>query len=102
MAALEAAMAAREAGNRRTTNLLGYAVDRLGICRRGDRKPGLDDVHAERIELARQTKLFGHPKRKSRCLLAVTQRRVEDSDMLCHQRPLRALHWTRPGEILSK
>ena len=43
-------------------------------------KPGLDDVHAERVERARQRQLRRHVHREAGRLLAVAQRRVEDDD----------------------
>ena len=82
-------MAAREARDDRAADLLGDAVDRLRVSRRRDRESCFNDVHAERIELTGQTKLLSHPQREPGCLLAVAQRRVENSDVFCHQRP----HW---------
>ena len=77
-------MAARQAGDDRAADLLRNAADRLGVGRRGDREARLDDVHAEQIELTGQQQLLGHPEREPGRLLAVTQRRVEDSNLLGH------------------
>ena len=41
---------------RRTSAAIG--ADRREVAVRGDREPGLDDVHAERVELARQAQLL--------------------------------------------
>ena len=76
------AMAARQAGDDRTADLGGDLADRFGVGRRGDRKAGLDDVHAERIELTGELQLLGRPEREPGRLLAVAQRRVEDSDVV--------------------
>jgi hypothetical protein len=76
------AMAARQAGDDRTTDLGGDLADRLGVGRRRDRESGLDDVHTQRIDLTRQLQLFSRPERKSGRLLAVAKRRVEDADVV--------------------
>src|SRR5262245_48000345 len=98
-------MAAREAGDHRATNLGGDTAHRLGIGWRGNRESGFDDVHAKQIELAGQEQLLRHPEREPRRLLAVTQRRIENSNLLSHRevpptptgsQPRRSL-WRRRG-----
>ena len=76
------AMAARQARDDRTADLGGDLADGFGVGRRGDRKAGLDDVHAERIDLTRQLQLLSRPERKPGRLLAVAERRVEDADVV--------------------
>ena len=78
------AVTARQARDHGTTNLGGNAANRFGVGRGRDREPGLDDVHAKQIELTGQQELFRHPERESGRLLAVTQRRVENSNLLGH------------------
>ena len=56
------------------------AVDRLPVAGRGGREAGLDDVHVEPHELARDLQLLGDGERRAGRLLAVTQRGVEDAD----------------------
>ena len=75
-------MAARQAGDDRTADLGGDAAHGFGVGRRGNREPGLDDVHAKRIELTGQLQLLGRPEREPGRLLAVAQRRVEDADVV--------------------
>ena len=78
------AMAARQARDHRDGGSpWRCGTHGLGVGGRGDREPGLDDVHAERIELTGQLELLGRPERKPGCLLAVAQRRVENSDVFC-------------------
>ena len=74
-------MAARQAGDHRTPDLGGDAAHRLGVGRRGNREAGLDDVHAERVELTRQLQLLRRAQREAGRLLAVAQRGVEDSNL---------------------
>jgi hypothetical protein len=99
---LEVGPGARQARNDRTAHFLGDAVHRLSIGRRGNREPGLDDVHAERIELARQAKLLGYPQGEPWCLFAVAERRVENSDVLCHRKPLPVASIGRDAEDTVK
>jgi hypothetical protein len=82
-------VAARETGDGRPADFLRDAMHGLRVGRRRNRESGLDDVHAERIELPGQPKLFGYPQGESGSLLAIAQRRVENSDVLCHRRPHR-------------
>ena len=56
----------------------GDRPHRLGVRLRRDREAGLDDVDAERRELARQLQLLVDPHRKAGRLLAVAQGGVED------------------------
>ena len=76
-------MTAGEAGNDGPAYLLGDAAHRLGVGRGGDRKPGFDDVHPERVQLARELELLLDPKREARRLLAVTQSGIENPDSIC-------------------
>jgi hypothetical protein len=90
------AVAARQAGDDRPADLRGHAPHRLGIRRRGDREAGLDDVHPEQIELTGQQQLFRHPEREPGRLLAVAQRRVENSNLLGHRANLHAVEPASP------
>ena len=58
------------------------AIWRTASASAGDAigKPGLDDVHAERVERARHRQLGRHVQREAGRLLAVAQRGVEDDD----------------------
>ena len=71
-------MTARERGNDGTLDVGRDETHRLGVGLRGDRKPGLDDVDAERRQLMRHLQLLVDAQREAWGLLAVTQRRVED------------------------
>ena len=67
---------------------LGDGADALPLSRRGDGEPGLDDVHAEPVELACDLDLLGRRQRDSGRLLAVAERGIEDADGVrgcCHQ-----------------
>ena len=80
------AMAAGQAGDHRPPDLGGDPAHRFGVGRRGNREPGLDDVHAQRVELTGQLQLLGRAQRKPGRLLAVAQRRVENPYLLlCHR-----------------
>ena len=83
-------MTTRQARDHGSPDLGGDFPHGVGIGRRCNREPGLDDVHTQGIELTRQLQLLGGVKRKSRRLLAVPQRRVEDPYVLfVHRTPLR-------------
>ena len=71
----------RERRDDRPAHLAGDLSSRLGIGRRRDGEPGLDDVHAQRIERPRHDQLRRHVHREARGLLAVPERGVEDDDL---------------------
>ena len=70
----------RQRGDDRPPHVAGNLPHRLGIGRRRDRKAGLDDVHAERVERTRHGQLRRHVHREAGRLLAVAQGRIEDDD----------------------
>ena len=70
--------AARERRDDRAADARGDLPHGLGVVRRRDREPGLDDVHAERVELPGQLELLAGPQREAGRLLAVAKRGVED------------------------
>ena len=70
---------AGEAADHRAVNLARDRLHRLEVARRGDREARLDDVDAELRELLRDLELLGLVQRDAGRLLAVPQRRVEDS-----------------------
>ena len=55
-------MAARQAGDDRTADLGRNLSNSFGVGGRGDGKPGLDDVHAQSIDLTRQLQLLSRPE----------------------------------------
>ena len=60
--------------------LCGDRADRLEVAGRGDREAGLDDVDAEVGQRPGDLQLLGQVHARAGRLLAVAQRRVEDSD----------------------
>ena len=74
---------AGQAGDDRPAHGAGDGAHRLEVAIRGDREAGLDDVHAEPIELLRQAQLLGRGHAEAGRLLAVAKRRVEDLDAGC-------------------
>src|SRR5204863_1617382 len=66
--------------HRRAADLARDAPARLEISGRRDREPGLDHVHAQLLELARDAKLGVRVAVEAGRLLAVAQRGVEDED----------------------
>jgi hypothetical protein len=54
--------------------------DAVALARGRDRKAGLDDVDAQPVELAGDLDLLLRVQRDAGRLLAVSERRVEDSD----------------------
>ena len=71
------------------------APHRLGVGLGRDRKPGLDDVDAQRLELPRQADLLVDAHREPGRLLAVAQGRVEDDQPVGHGP---ASVWPRPSQ----
>src|SRR5581483_914743 len=61
---------------------VGDASYGLEVARRGGGEAGLDDVHAEALELARDRELLLDVHRASGRLLAVAQGGVEDADVV--------------------
>ena len=60
-------------------DLAGDRLDRLEVTGRGDREAGLDDVDTETAELVRDLQLLLGVQGDARRLLAVAQRRIEDT-----------------------
>src|SRR5688500_731718 len=69
-------MTARETRDDRPADFCGDETNRLGIGGRRNRKTGLDDVDAERVELAGELELLRRAQREAPGLFAVTERRV--------------------------
>ena len=72
--------AARQRRDDRPSYPRGDTLDPFGIGVGGNREAGLDQVHAERVELPGQLHLLVRPQREARGLLAVAQGGVEDRD----------------------
>src|SRR5712692_8713974 len=70
----------RKAGNDRPPNASGDALHGREISVRGDGETRLDDIHAQTVELARQTQLLLHVHAATRRLLAIAQSSVEYRD----------------------
>ena len=71
---------AREPGDHRVLGALGDLVDGGKIAFRGDRKAGLDDVDAHRVEELGDLDLLLMGHGRAGALLAVAQGGVEDDD----------------------
>ena len=71
---------ARERGDNGTADGLRDGADAREVVLRGDREPGLEDVHAELVELDGEAHLLRLAHREAGRLLAVPERRVEDRD----------------------
>ena len=88
---------AREGGHGHALRLLGDPVDGVEVAGRGGREAGLDDVHVEAHELARDLELLLGGQRGAGRLLAVAQGRVEDADAPGRpSRPVRVHSSLRP------
>ena len=74
---------AGQAGDDRPPHGAGNGAHRLEVAIRRDREAGLDDVHAEAIELLRQAQLLGRGHAEAGRLLAVAKRRVEHLNPGC-------------------
>jgi len=73
----------------RAIDALRHRAHRLEIARRRRREPRLDDVDAEKLELARDFELFRQVQVHAGGLLSVPERRVEDEDpVVFHVAPL--------------
>jgi hypothetical protein len=83
--------ASSERGHGRPADLGGNAPDRLGVGVGGNREARLDDVHAQRIERAREARFFLDVHRESGGLFAVAERRVEDRESIRHAAVVRPL-----------
>ena len=73
---------AREAQHHRSGHRLRDSIHRLEVAGRRSGEAGLDDIDVEPFELPRQRDLLLDVHRASGRLLAVAQRRVEDSDVV--------------------
>src|ERR1035438_7761234 len=58
----------------------GNTLDGLKITIRGDRKPGLDHVDAQTVQLLSEAEFFLHVHAASRRLFAVPQSSIENSN----------------------
>jgi hypothetical protein len=75
---------AGEARYRRGADPLGYRANRLEIPLGGDWETGLDDVHAELLELLGHLHLLVQVQAETGRLLTISQRGVEDPDQIGH------------------
>ena len=73
---------ARQPTDHRPLDLLGDAPDGGEVVRRGHGEAGLDDIHAEPRELARDLELLVGVECGARGLLAVTQSGVKDAQVV--------------------
>ena len=73
---------ARQAQHHRLRDGLGNASYRFEVARRRDGEARLDDIHVQPLELPRQRDLLLDVHRATRRLLAVAQRRIEDSNVI--------------------
>ena len=74
---------AGQAGDDRPPHRAGNGAHRLEVAVRRDREAGLDDVHAQAIELLRQAQLLGRGHAEAGRLLAVAKRGVEHLNAGC-------------------
>src|SRR5258706_148602 len=79
---------AAKSGHGNLATLGRDCLDRGKVAFRGNRESGFDDIDSERLEFLRQVHLLLEVHGTARRLLAVAQRRVEDSYPLpCHHTP---------------
>jgi hypothetical protein len=76
-------IAAREPADGRAAHLLGNLPHGLEVARRSNRKAGLNDVDAQLEQRVGDFQFFGNVHAGARRLLAVAQRRIEDSNGSC-------------------
>ena len=67
----------RQGGDDGAANLARQRPDRLKVAFRCDGKSGLDDVHAQPIELVRHAHLLGYVHAATRRLFSVAQGSIE-------------------------
>ena len=81
----------------------GHGTDRFGISLGRDGESGFDQIHAQTVELDRQTHLLVNPHRVSGGLLAVAQGGVEDGQPIAsHERAsLMVSFWAGAGITTS-
>src|SRR5579863_10524090 len=70
---------ARQRRHRAAANFAANRAYAFEVSRRGDREAALDDVHAERFQLASHADFLRHRHGKSRGLLPVPQRSVKNA-----------------------
>src|ERR1700694_882597 len=73
-----------EGGDHRSLDLARDTLHRLEVAGGREREAGLDDVDAQKGELARDDKLLVGVERSARRLLPVAQRGVEDVDAVVY------------------
>src|SRR5258708_13308986 len=78
---------AAKSGHGNLATLGRDCLDRGKVAVRGNRESGFDDIDSERLEFFRQVHLLLEVHGTARRLLAVAQRRVEDSYPLDPQTP---------------
>ena len=74
----------RQRGDDGTSDCLRDVPNTAKIALRGRREAGFDHVHTQRVELPGQAQLAVRGHGVSRCLLAVTQRGIEDDHVPMH------------------
>ena len=75
-----ALVATRQAADRRAGDFGGNGADRFEVADRRNGKSRLDHVDPQRSQGSRHLKLLDHVHARARRLLAVTQRRIKDSN----------------------
>src|ERR1035437_9005566 len=70
---------AGESSDGNSAYFLGDLADGLEVAARGDRETGFNDIDAENGKLPREADLLGRVHGKTRRLLAVAKRSVEDA-----------------------
>src|SRR6204780_5216661 len=73
---------ASQGGDAATSNFGGDGAHGIEVTRRSNGKASFEDVDTQRFQLARQLQLFRAMHGESRRLLAVTQRRVENMNLI--------------------
>ena len=73
---------ASQCGDAASSNFGGDGAHGIEVTRRSNGKASFEDVDTQRFQLARQLQLFRAMHGESRRLLAVTQRRVENMNLI--------------------
>src|SRR5205814_1004367 len=82
-----AVVGARERADGRLLHMAGNRLDRLEVAVARCREAGLDDIDTQPLELTSDAQLLVLGHRRPGRLLAVTQRRVENDQLVAHVCP---------------
>jgi len=97
---------ARQTGNDRRmfklAHILGQPRHGFEIARRGNREPGLDDVHTQPRQLAPDLKFLGQVQRCARRLLAIAQRGVEKQNAIMVYLDVAVAHCSNSSVLLKR